>query len=126
MAGPELRRLVHTMHELSIALSIVEVAEEEIEKNGGTQVTAVHLKLGPLSGVIRDALLSAYGLACEGTPLAGSRLVIEDVPVIGQCAKCDAPREVNSVEWFVCPECRSPLTEVLQGRELQVVALEIQ
>jgi hydrogenase nickel incorporation protein HypA/HybF len=114
------------MHELSIAMSIVELAEEEIEKNGGTQVHAVHLKLGLLSGVVKDALLSSFGLACEGTALAGSRLMIEEVPVIAYCARCDAPRPVSSVEWFVCPECRAPVSQVLQGRELQVVALEIQ
>jgi hydrogenase nickel incorporation protein HypA/HybF len=114
------------MHELSIAMSIVELAEEEIQKNGGMQVSAIHLKLGALSGVVKDALLSSYGLACEGTALAGSRLMIEEVPVIAYCAQCDAPRPVGSVEWFVCPECRALMSKVLQGRELQVVALEIQ
>jgi hydrogenase nickel incorporation protein HypA/HybF len=48
------------------------------------------------------------------------------VPIVAYCAKCDAPRPVNSVEWFVCPECRAPVSQVLQGKELQVVALEIQ
>jgi hydrogenase nickel incorporation protein HypA/HybF len=114
------------MHELSIAMSIVELAEEEIEKRGGIRINAVHLKLGLLSGVVKDALESSYGLACEGTALAGSRLMIEEVPIVAYCAKCEAPRPVNSVEWFVCPECRAPVSQVLQGKELQVVALEIQ
>jgi hydrogenase nickel incorporation protein HypA/HybF len=114
------------MHELSIAMSIVDLAEEEIEKRGATQVNAVHLKLGLLSGVVKDALLSSYGLACEGTALAGSRLMIEEVPIVAYCAQCDAPRPVSSVEWFVCPECRAPISQVLQGKELQVVGMEIQ
>jgi hydrogenase nickel incorporation protein HypA/HybF len=114
------------MHELSIAMSIVDLAEEEIEKRGATHVNAVHLKLGLLSGVVKDALLSSYGLACEGTPLEGSRLMIEEVPIVAYCEKCDAPRPVNSAEWFVCPECRAPISRVLQGKELQVVGLEIQ
>ena len=46
------------MHELSIAMSIVEMAEEEAAKHGGVQVTAIHLKLGALSGVVKEALLS--------------------------------------------------------------------
>jgi hydrogenase nickel incorporation protein HypA/HybF len=114
------------MHELSIAMSIVELAEEEIEKRGGVHVNAVHLKLGLLSGVVKDALESSYGLACEGTALAGSRLMIEEVPIVAYCTKCEAARPVSSVEWFVCPECRAPVSQVLQGKELQVVALEIQ
>lgn len=72
------------MHELSIAMSIVEMAEEEAA-NHGVRITAVHLKLGPLSGVVRDALLSAYEMAREGTALEGSRLVIEEVPIMVLC-----------------------------------------
>lgn len=66
------------MHELSIALSIIELAEEEVERQGEVRVDAVHLKLGRLSGVAREALQSCYDLACEGTTLAGSRLIIEE------------------------------------------------
>lgn len=66
------------MHELSIALSIVDVATEEAERHGDVQVVAVHLRLGPLSGVVKEALLSSYELACEGTMLDGSRLLIEE------------------------------------------------
>ena len=69
------------MHELSIAMSIVELAEEEIERRGNVQITAVHLKLGALSGVVKEALLASYEMACEGTSLAGSRLVVEDLPL---------------------------------------------
>jgi hydrogenase nickel incorporation protein HypA/HybF len=39
------------MHELSIAMSIVDMAQEEAERHGGAQVQAVHLKLGRLTGV---------------------------------------------------------------------------
>ena len=45
------------MHELSIAMSIVEMAEEEAEQRGA-QVNAVHLKLGALAGVVKGALFS--------------------------------------------------------------------
>ena len=72
------------MHELSIAMSIVEMAQEEALQRG-VQVNAVHLKLGALSGVVKEALLSSYEMACDDTPLRGSRLVIEDVPVVIFC-----------------------------------------
>ncbi len=114
------------MHELSIALSIVELAEEEAEQRGGVQVSAIHLKLGPLAGVVKGALLSSFVLACEGTSLAGSRLIIEEVPIVVYCSACLAQRTLDSMQWFACPECKSPVSEVLKGRELEVVALEIQ
>ena len=113
------------MHELSIALSIVELAEEEAQKRG-VGIRAVHLKLGPLSGVVKRALLSAYEMACEQTILQGSQLVIEDVPIEVYCPKCEAPRTLTSMQRFICPACESPVSEVLHGRELEVAALEIQ
>jgi hydrogenase nickel incorporation protein HypA/HybF len=112
------------MHELSIAMSIIELCEEEAERRGAS-VTAVHLKLGKLSGVVRSALESAYGLACEGTGLEGSRLIIEEIPVLVYCPKCLISRPLPSIQWFVCPECQTPVSEVLEGRELLVTALEI-
>jgi hydrogenase nickel incorporation protein HypA/HybF len=112
------------MHELSIAMSIVEMAEDEAAQRGG-RVTAVHLKLGALSGVVKDALLFSYEIACQGSCLEGSRLEIEELPVIAHCPKCASARAIESVQWFVCSECKSPVSEILQGRELQVAALEI-
>jgi hydrogenase nickel incorporation protein HypA/HybF len=113
------------MHELSIAMSIVDMAQEEAERHGGAQVQAVHLKLGRLTGVVKEALLSSYELACEATPLEGSRLLIEEIPVEVFCPKCEAPRLVDSIQWFCCPECGTPTANILRGKELEVVALEI-
>jgi hydrogenase nickel incorporation protein HypA/HybF len=113
------------MHELSIAMTIVELAEEEAERRGA-QINAVHLRLGALSGVVKEALLSSYEMACEGTPLQGSRLVFEEVPVVVFCPTCQARRTLSSVQWFCCSECGTPTPEIVQGRELEVTALEIQ
>jgi hydrogenase nickel incorporation protein HypA/HybF len=113
------------MHELSIAMSIVEMAEEEAQLRN-VKVSAVHLKLGMLSGVVKDALLSSYGLACDGTALEGSRLVIEEVPVEVFCATCNVNRKLQSMQWFICPECGATTPTVVHGKELEVTALEIQ
>jgi hydrogenase nickel incorporation protein HypA/HybF len=66
------------MHELSIAISIIDVAQEEAERYRANAVRAVRLRLGSLAGVAREALLFSYGLASEGTPLEGSRLLIDE------------------------------------------------
>jgi len=113
------------MHELSIAMSIIEMAQEEATQRH-VQVTAVHLKLGPLSGVVKDALLSSYEIACFDTPLKNSRLIIEDAPLIVYCSHCQAERTLPSMQLFCCPECGNPAGKIVHGRELEVVALEIE
>jgi|ERR1700690_956764 hydrogenase nickel incorporation protein HypA/HybF len=113
------------MHELSIAMSIVDLAREESGRLGGAQVRAVHLRLGLLSGVVKDALLSSYEIACHGTPLAGSQLVVEEVPVLVFCPLCEAQRPIHSTQMFCCSECGTPAGDVVQGKELLVVGLEV-
>ena len=112
------------MHELSIAASIVDLAQEEAQKRG-VRVLAVYLKLGPLAGVVRDALLGSYEMAAAGTSLEHSRLVIEELPIIVFCPRCDQRRTV-SVQSLCCPRCGTPTPEILQGAELQVTALEVE
>ena len=114
------------MHELSIALSMVEMAAEEAARRGGSRVHAIHLKLGDLSGVVKEALLFSYTVACEGTPLEGSELVIENVPVVVYCPACEAETALSSIQQFCCAVCQRPTSRVVQGKELEVTALEIE
>jgi hydrogenase nickel incorporation protein HypA/HybF len=117
---------VKSMHELSIAMSIVDAAEEEAANRGTARVRAIYLRLGALSGVVKDALLSSYGLACEGTPLEGSRLLIEELPVVIYCHPCAAAHSLPSIQRFCCPVCGAPAADIVQGKELEVTALEIE
>jgi hydrogenase nickel incorporation protein HypA/HybF len=111
------------MHELSIALNILDLAAEEAERRNA-RVAAVHLQLGPLSGVVKEALLSAYELARDG-PLKDSRLVVEEMPIIVRCPRCRADRPAKSLWQICCSVCGTPTPEVIGGRELQIVALEV-
>ena len=112
------------MHELSIAMSIVDMALEEAERRDVT-IDAVHLELGPLSGVVAEALLFSYEMACSGTALEGSRLVIKEVPIEVYCPACNAQKTLSSMQWFCCPECGTPTSEVIHGKELLITALEV-
>ena len=113
------------MHELSIAISLIDVGAEELERQGGGRVEAVHLRLGPLSGVVKEALLSAYDLAIEQSPLEGSRLLIEEVPVEIFCPTCNQNRRVESIQEMRCQSCGSLSANIVRGRELELFALEI-
>src|SRR5271168_2001612 len=112
------------MHELSVAMSIVDMAQEEAELRN-VRIDAVYLELGPLSGVVADALRFSYEVACSGTALEGSRLVIKEVPIEVYCPSCKAQKILSSMQWFCCPECGTPTSEIIHGKELLVTALEV-
>ena len=67
------------MHELSIAMSIADAAAEEASRHAGSRVCAVHLRLGALSGVAKDALLFSWEASREDAGLGSACLIIEEV-----------------------------------------------
>jgi hydrogenase nickel incorporation protein HypA/HybF len=112
------------VHELSIAIGIVDGVLQEAEHHQAKQVQAVHLRLGRLSGVDKDALLFSYNIACEDTPLAHSRLVIEDSDVLILCPCCRAERPTQCFPLLLCADCGSP-GSLIHGAELEISGLEI-
>ena len=123
----EASRLI-TMHELSIAVSLVDAASEEAAQAGAERVSAVHLKLGALSGVVRDALAFSFDIATENTMLEGAALNIKEVPAVAFCPRCQAEKQLTEVHpafRAACPACGTPTPELRQGKELEITAIEI-
>lgn len=113
------------MHELSLAINIVEGVIEELHARGDGVVETVHLRVGRLSGVDKDALAFSYGIACQDTPIAESRLLIEDVDVTVFCPNCKAERPVLAFPVLACAECGTAAEKILRGKELEITALEM-
>jgi hydrogenase nickel incorporation protein HypA/HybF len=65
------------MHELSVAMSLVDTICEELPQLGPVSVQSVRIRVGALSGVAMEALMFAFDVAADGTPIAGARLIIE-------------------------------------------------
>jgi hydrogenase nickel incorporation protein HypA/HybF len=115
------------MHELSIAQGLVEVACEALAKcePAPARVGSLRVRIGGLAGVVPDALEFCYGLSVEGTPLAGSRLVIEPQPVVVFCPRCLENRTLEGDFRFRCPVCDTPTPELVHGRELELISMEL-
>jgi len=77
-------------------MGIVEAAMDEARQRN-LQVSAVHRRLGALSGVVKDALLFSYEVACQDTPLEGSRLLIEKF-----LSRCFVRKVKKSACWSRC------------------------
>jgi hydrogenase nickel incorporation protein HypA/HybF len=112
------------MHELGIAHNLVEIACHAAAAAEVKRVAAVHVRLGTLSGVVKDALMFSYDIAAAGTILEGSHLEIEELPVTIYCSTCNKTVVLPGIQDFCCPHCGTPTTDIRQGRELEVVSLE--
>ncbi len=113
------------MHELSIALSLIDLATEEAERAGADRVSKVYLKVGALSGVVCDALAFSFDVAAADTLVEGATLEMEAVPVAVFCPHCAAEKELADLFSFACPDCGTLTPDVRRGRELEMTAIEV-
>lgn len=112
------------MHEMSIAMAVIGQVEEAAEQAGDvTAVRSVRLRVGELAGVVPDALSFCFELACAGTVLEGAELVTDTVPGRARCAPCAHEWAVGMPPLLSCPLCDGGTTDLLSGRELQIVAV---
>lgn len=114
------------MHELSIAVSLIEAAEERALVEGAERIARMSLRIGPLSGVVPEALVSAFELASHSTMAQGAVLEIERVPIAVFCAACEREMVVGSAFSFACPACGRPTNDILSGNELEFTSMEIE
>ncbi|MGD2096366.1 MAG: hydrogenase maturation nickel metallochaperone HypA [Desulfobacterales bacterium] len=113
------------MHEMGIALQIVEIATASMPADlGEARVAAVNLKIGKLAAVVPESLQFCFEVAIKDTPLAGAKLVIEEIPVVAKCHDCGTQWTIDTPV-FVCQKCQSGSLEILSGRELDIESIEV-
>lgn len=105
------------MHEMSIAMAVVEQIERA--EPSGT-VESVRLQIGELAGVVPEALRFSFGLICEGTVLEGAELHIDAVPGRARCAPCATEWDTGMPPRLGCPSCGGTSAELVSGRELRI------
>jgi len=112
------------MHELSIAISIAESAEEEARKANAYVILKVEVEIGTMAGVETEALLFAWDSVIQKTMAQNAPLVIHSIQAEAHCLECgkDFPVENYFTE---CPFCSSFRYQILKGKELRVSSLTV-
>jgi hydrogenase nickel incorporation protein HypA/HybF len=113
------------MHEMGIVMEVIDIVNASIPKDAkDARVAAINLKIGKLSAVVPESLRFCFQVATEGTNLAGTELVIEDIPVQAHCDDCNHQWIVEQPV-FVCPACNGSRIELLSGREMDIDSIEL-
>lgn len=113
------------MHELSIAMNIVEIAEENARKEGAKTVTEIELEIGTLSGVVLEALEFAMDSAIKGTMLENATVKLTTVNGKAKCTECGIVFDTDTA-FSPCPGCGNPFSDIVQGKELIVKKLKVE
>ncbi len=112
------------MHELAIAENIIDAVLKKQQADHLGRIITVGLRIGNLTDVVTEALEFGFANAILDSPLAGSRLAIERVPIAGICRSCGSSVEVADFR-FTCPNCSSTDLNITSGLELDIAWLEI-
>jgi hydrogenase nickel incorporation protein HypA/HybF len=113
------------MHEVSIALNLIDIVTEECRKSGGSTIETINLRIGRASGIMTDALLFAFDAVKAGSVAERAHLNIEEVPVAGHCRECSGDFKVGEEYVLRCPCCGSGSFEITAGRELDIIDMEV-
>lgn len=115
------------MHEMSIAISLLELAENELKKNGCNRVTRLVVEYGALAGIMPEALQFCFENLISTGPHKGAILELREIPVKLRCPQCGAVFGVEGAPIVLqsCPECEALSgLNVEQGKELILLRLE--
>ncbi|HTR25234.1 MAG TPA: hydrogenase maturation nickel metallochaperone HypA [Terriglobales bacterium] len=113
------------MHEISIAQSIIDIAEARAREQSSRRIDAIKIRLGEFTTVVREALEFAFEVARRETLAENARLEIESVPMVVRCVVCGSVTDPVREVCLICPQCGLPL-EVVSGEELQVEYIELE
>ena len=114
-----------SVHELSVALSLLDDVAEAARAEGADRVCAVHVRIGALAGVVPEALRFSWDVATADSIAAGSELQVEEIPLALFCERCEQEVLPPPFTGFICPQCGETAPRIVRGRELEIVGMEV-
>lgn len=112
------------MHELSIVMSIVDIAQQHAEKANAEIIEEIEMDIGCLSTIDMDAFEFAWQQAVKQTILEGAVKKINLIKGKGTCLDCKASFPLENL-YDACPVCGQHLINILEGKELRVKSLVV-
>lgn len=113
------------MHELSIAMSVLEAAQREAALHRNASLSKIALRVGELAAVDPEALRFGFEMITKSTEFARVELELEFIARTNRCSDCGHEFAVKNLE-FECPLCGSQKTSFARGDELEIAYLEVE
>jgi hydrogenase nickel incorporation protein HypA/HybF len=113
------------MHEMSLAESVLKIAEQAAHAQGFNRVKAVWLEIGALAQVEPDAMRFCFDAVTRNSIAQGARLEIVATPGTAWCMQCSQTVPIGALH-DDCPRCGSRQLQVTGGQEMRVKQLEVE
>ena len=105
------------MHELGLCDSLLKMVREIAQEEELTEIIRITVEVGTLSGVVPAYMQDCWTAVTDGTELADTEFVVEELQGTARCLDCGAefPSDVNHLS---CPACGGAKLTPLTGRDL--------
>jgi len=112
------------MHEMSIALSILDIVKNEAEKANSKKITEIVMEIGNLAGVEIEALEFAMKACLTEDLVKDCALKIKTIDALSLCNDCLKEFECENL-FSVCPHCGSYSSKLIKGQEMSVKSIVV-
>jgi hydrogenase nickel incorporation protein HypA/HybF len=113
------------MHEFSLMQGILDSVTPVARQHGAERVTGIALDIGVMTQVVEECLTFAFDTLTEDDPLYnGAKLTLNFITPKSRCLDCGTEFEHDRFH-LKCPECGSPATMVLQGKEMHIASIDV-
>ena len=113
------------MHEMSLCEGILQILEDEADRQHFRRVKQVWLEIGQLAGVEVDAMRFSFDAVTRGSLAEGAKLTIIDIPGTAWCMVCGTNVAIKQ-RYDECPQCGGVQLQVTAGDEMRIKELEVE
>jgi len=113
-----------SMHEFSIAQSVIETVRAQLPADERRPIRSVTLKLGQFNRIAPESLEYYFEIVREGTVAREAKLKIIPVPIQCRCGTCGFNFEGGRYV-TICDRCGKGGVELISGNELNVIEIEL-
>jgi len=113
------------MHELSLAMGILQIVDEAARAQQFVRVRSVEIEMGELAAVEPEAIRFCFDAVTRGTLAEGARLHIISVRGEGLCFNCNQTVPLAAL-YDPCPACGGYPVQATGGTEMRVKELEVE
>jgi len=111
------------MHEMTLAVSVLQIVEDAVRREGLRHVRAVWLEIGQLASVEPEAMRFCFDAVARDSVAEGARLEIVTTAGAAWCNLCS--KAVALAELGApCPHCGGYRLRLTEGTGMRVMELE--
>jgi hydrogenase nickel incorporation protein HypA/HybF len=113
------------MHEFAVTQNLLAVALEGAQSNNARRITAIHIRVGSLTGIVEESVRFCFDVLSLNTIAQGATITFAHEFALATCTECTLQWQVSLPLLPECPRCASGRVTVTGGKDLVVESIEV-